>query len=670
MKQILTLISLLSLALSGNAQTKVIDSLLKVVSYHSGDTLEALALDNLASEFMRTDVSKAIYYAHQELGLSNAIGFDNGISNAYVTLVMMHQRSGNMDSAQYYLNQYESLYRKNLENKRVAINYYNTAGLFYKNQGRYKESLPYLLETLKLIGPTGKKVSQAGQMLNIGNAYHALGDFQNAVKYHLNSLTLFEEIQNKRGQSFVLQSLGGDFLSLRQYPVAENYFLKSEKIKQEAGDKRGLVSSWTSLGEVYRLQGDPQRAMTYINKALASARELNLNTEQKDLLFNKGLILKSQNKNKEAREAFLEGIAIARTSGDSLHLSKLKTELIMLDRSAQQAKVTEYTLTENIKISTEKGDLMNAAEGHNKLAEWYANHKQFNKAYENLKQAHRLDDSLRGSEIVVQLKKLEEEYQSEKKEKEIALLKKDQELQALTLSKQKAFTTSIVTTLIGIVLIGLLLINRYRVVNRAKHQIEIERVRNHIARDLHDDIGSTLSSINILSQVALSEKNGNAENYLLRIGEQSSRMMEDIGDIVWSINPNNDSTDKLIVRMREFATEILEPKNISYHFTETISEKSVMDAEKRKNLFLIFKESVNNAAKYSHASKLEISLHQEDHSLVMRVADNGQGFDEHAVKPGNGLKNLTERAKEINGTVSVKSKVKEGTVVELRLPLA
>lgn len=643
---------------------------MKVVSYHSRDTLEVLALDALCGEFMRTDVSKAKYYAHQELALSRAIEFDQGISTAYVTLITMHQRSGNLDSAQHYLNQYELLYRKNPAYKRVAINYYNTAGLFYKNQGRYKEALPYLLETLKLIGTNGKKVSQAGQMLNIGNVYNNLGDFKNAVKYHLNSLTLFEETNNMRGQSYVLQSLGSDFLSLKQYHVAENYFLQSEKIKEQVGDERGLLSSWTSLGEVYRLQGNPERAMPYINKALARAQALSLTTEQRELLFSKGLTLKSQNKNNEAREAFLEGIDIARHSGDSIFISRLKTELIMLEQNSQQARATEYTLTENIHISTEKGDLMNAADGYNKLAEWYATHNQYDKAFRNLKRAHRLDDSLRGNEIVVQLKRLEEEYQSEKKEKEIALLKKDQELHALTLSKQKAFTTSIVIALLGVVIIGLLLINRYRVVNRVKRQVEIERIRNGIARDLHDDIGSTLSSINILSQVALVEKNGAIDSYLHRINDQSTRMMEDIGDIVWSINPRNDSMKQVITRMREFSGEVFDSKNISLSFTDKIAEDLSLDAAQRKNIFLIFKETINNSAKYSGADKVEFAMFQEDHTLVMRISDNGKGFDEHTIKAGNGLRNIRERANEIHGTIKLTSAPGKGTAIEFRLPLA
>lgn len=670
MKSALAITGLVFLTATSYAQTKVIDSLASVVAQHAGDTLEVLALDALCDEFMRTDVNRAESYAHQALALSEAIGFDQGISNAYLTLITIHQRRGNLDSAQYYLNRYEALYRKNPAYKRVAINYYNTAGLFYKNQGRYKEALPYLLETLKLIGTNGKKVSQAGQMLNIGNVYNSLGDFKNAVKYHLSSLALFEEIQNMRGQSYALQSLGSDFLSLKQYPVAESYFLQSEKIKQAAGDDRGLLSSWATLGEVYRLQENHARAMRYVTKGLVKAQALNLNIEQRELLLSKGLILASQNKTREARDAFLEGIDLARHSGDSLYISRLKTELVMLERSAQRANTTENTLTGNVQISIEKGDLINAADGYNKLAEWYAAHQQYDKALQNLKLAHRLNDSLRGNEIVVQLKRLEEEYQSEKKEKEIALLKKDRELQALTLSKQKAFTSSIVTALLGVVIIGLLLINRYRVVNRAKRQVEIERLRNGIARDLHDDLGSTLSSINILSQVALVDKDGSTERYLHRINDQATRMMENIGDIVWSISPRNDSVKQVITRMREFAGEVFDTRNVSLRFTDDVRDDLSLDAAQRKNIFLIFKETINNAAKYSGADKIDIAIFQEDHTLVMRVSDNGKGFDEKTTRPGNGLSNIRARAMEIKGVVELASAPGKSTAVELRLPLA
>ena len=140
-------------------------------------------------------------------------------------------------------------------------------------------------------------------------------------------------------------------------------------------------------------------------------------------------------------------------------------------------------------------------------------------------------------------------------------------MEGVTVRKQSVMITSIGIALISVFVIGLLLINRFRVMNRAKRLIEIESVRNNIARDLHDDMGSALSSINILSQVALVEKNGNTQSYLQRIGDQSARMMEDMGDMVWSINPRNDSMRQVLIRMREFAAEIFELKNIEYSFS-------------------------------------------------------------------------------------------------------
>jgi two-component system, NarL family, sensor histidine kinase UhpB len=124
------------------------------------------------------------------------------------------------------------------------------------------------------------------------------------------------------------------------------------------------------------------------------------------------------------------------------------------------------------------------------------------------------------------------------------------------------------------------------------------------------------------------------------------------------------------VRMREFATEILDAQNIELEFVEKVPGGTIINSDKRRNLFLIFKEAINNAAKYSQATQLKISLVKTSHHLHLTVADNGKGFDEATVKAGNGLRNMRERAKEINGIISLKSKVAEGTKVELQVPIA
>jgi two-component system, NarL family, sensor histidine kinase UhpB len=669
-KKVWAFIILFFPAVEACSQTSVIDSLQKIVAMHTRDTNEIKALDLLNSEFLRKDIEKAKYYAYQQIALAKSLGTDFGLSSAYSGLAGTHQNAGLVDSAWYYLDRLEALAKKRSTDKKVSAAYLNAAGLFYKHQGKYKEALPYLLEALRILEAGGDKTSHAGQLLNVGNAYNYLGDMKNAADYHLKALALFEEVKNKRGQSFCLQGIGNDYFELGQYAVSEKYFLQSEKLKEELGDKRGVIGSWMALGTVYQHTNKPELAMHYLSKTLERARELKLTLEQARTLFNIGSLLKTEKKNSEADKMFLEALPLARQSGDSGIVSRIHAYRVALRNDMQKEKEEEQTLLQNIEISSEKGTLVTTAEGHFQLADWYASRKQFEKAFDNLKRGRELQDSASGSQVILQLKRLEEEYKNEKKEKEIVLLKKDQELQTLALSRQKVIITSIIIAFALSIVIGLLLVNRYRAINRTKRLIEIERVRNNIARDLHDDIGSALSSINILSQVGLHEDNGNAQNYFQRIGEQASQTMEDMSDMVWSINPRNDSMSEVIIRMREFAAEILESKNIEYRFIEKVGVGLTLNADQKKNLFLIFKESVNNAAKYSNAGEIEISLHEEDHVLSMRIKDNGQGFDEHSIKTGNGLRNLRERAKEMNGTVALKSKEGQGTEVELVLPLA
>ncbi len=233
------------------------------------DTVEALALDNIASEYMRQDMEKAKHYSHLALALSEFIEYDNGVSRAYAGLIALHQTTGRADSANFYVQAYESFYKAK-PTSRIGINYNNTIGLFYKNQGKFKEALPFLVEALRLIGPNGDKVKRAGQMLNIGNTYKSLGDLALAASYHLKSLALFEEIDNKRGQSFCLQSLGTDYYNLHQYATAEKYFLRSATMKEELGDKRGVVGSWQKLGNVYQFLKKPELSAQYSTKALTS----------------------------------------------------------------------------------------------------------------------------------------------------------------------------------------------------------------------------------------------------------------------------------------------------------------------------------------------------------------------------------------------------------------
>ncbi|MBI3138415.1 MAG: GAF domain-containing protein [Sphingobacteriales bacterium] len=196
-----------------------------------------------------------------------------------------------------------------------------------------------------------------------------------------------------------------------------------------------------------------------------------------------------------------------------------------------------------------------------------------------------------------------------------------------------------------------------------------ESLRKQIARDLHDDLGSTLSTINIISKVLL-DREGNdtlLKKQLAHIKGYSANMMENISDMVWAINPRNDSVESVLSRMKEWAAEICEPRQISLYF-ETASkiEQVELSTEKRKNVFLIFKEAVNNAAKYSNCKSLRVTFEQEcNGNMSMKIKDDGEGFDVNNYKAGNGVRNMEARAKQIGAEFRLRSIRGEGTFVEL-----
>ena len=668
MKRGIEILLLLLCVEIASAQSPVIDSLQRIVALQRHDTTELHAILGLTNEFLRKDLQQAKKLALRVVSLADTPQEVRWLSSAYNYLITCYQQSGGLDSAYYFIQASEKVVKDNPTNSRMKFNYNQAVSLFYKNMGEYKKALPYMLENLTIWKIEDE--NKAGQLLNLGNLYTNLGEFKKAADSHLQSLRLFETLGNKRGQSFCLHSLGKDLFQLKQFNDAKNYLERSLKLKEELGDKRGLVTSGTGLGDVYKELGAFNRAEEYYLMGIKIATEIKMPNEVSRTQHQLGLLYKRMGNLERAKESLNQSLKLAQELRDSTLSRQIKSELIGIDLENQKGKATESTLLSNLNTTIRTGDRQRQAIEYSRLSEYYALKKQYDKAFVYLKLHMELTDSVQGNIVLLQLKELEEKYNSEKKEREIAILKKDQELQTLALSKQRANTTIVIIVLASVLIIGGLLINRYRVMNRTKRLLEIEKVRNNIARDLHDDMGSALSSINILSQVALVEKNGDAQNYLKHIGDQSARMMEDMGDMVWSINPRNDSMKQVIIRMREFATEILDIKNIDYRFSEEVTDQLSLSAEQRKNLFLIYKEAINNAAKYSKATLVEISLYQRDRLLVMSIKDNGRGFEEPSTKAGNGLRNLRERANEINGSITLKSALNNGTEIELKVPIA
>ena len=207
-----------------------------------------------------------------------------------------------------------------------------------------------------------------------------------------------------------------------------------------------------------------------------------------------------------------------------------------------------------------------------------------------------------------------------------------------------------------------------------RQRIKVEHIRNRIAADLHDEVGSTLSSIAISTKVA-QKRLGNIapdiEALLDTIKTDSEETINTIRDTVWAINPYNDSLEVLFERIRSFAFQILTAQDIALTFENQLPKSASLkiSMEQRRNVFLLIKEAIHNIAKHSEASKAVIKITGTKESVFIHISDNGKGFDKNQTFEGNGLKNYQRRANEGFLFIVVDSEINVGTTIEVEIPV-
>jgi signal transduction histidine kinase/ligand-binding sensor domain-containing protein len=225
------------------------------------------------------------------------------------------------------------------------------------------------------------------------------------------------------------------------------------------------------------------------------------------------------------------------------------------------------------------------------------------------------------------------------------------------------------STIAGALAAGALMLHRYRL---ARVQ-EIERVRTRIATDLHDDIGANLTRIAILSEVARQQApagDGHADAPLSSIATIARESATSMSDIVWAISPDRDTLQDVVRKMRDHAEEVFEARDIALVLDLPDAAHPVkVGVDIRRDLYLIFKEAVNNAARHSGCTQVSIVLRFAGSRLVLEVADDGVGFDPAGESDGHGLASMRRRAERLGASLDIDGTQGAGTIVSLTMPL-
>ena len=210
-----------------------------------------------------------------------------------------------------------------------------------------------------------------------------------------------------------------------------------------------------------------------------------------------------------------------------------------------------------------------------------------------------------------------------------------------------------------------------------KRLLELERVRLRIATDLHDHVGSTLSSISMFSEIARQSSESAAPEASLvmqRVGENARSLINALRDIVWSINPENDTLDQTLLFIKQCALEILEPKGITICMViPTEPSSTQLPMEQRRHFTMIFKEAMHNIVKHADCTRAEIHIERNNGTLHATISDNGKGFEPTAVArngaSGNGLRNMQQRANALNAHLNITSQAQRGAKITFTMKI-
>jgi len=568
---------------------------------------------------------------------------------------------GKNDQAMVWFFKSLRLYEKHNNTSGVGETYSNIASLYYL-MGSTDEAINYQKKSIFYREKTGDLQSLIIPSINIGQLYILKDSFALSQKYLQQAVKYAEAVNNTKLMAAAYSGMATYHIRMKEFKPALEWQNKAIGLFEAADNKPMLSRLYVSAGNLSNASKDSAGAIIYFQKALGLSLKLgnkdniaNAYQKMSDFYFSHQNYIDAY-QNFKNYTLYRDSIAM------SSNLSNIEKVKIQYETEKKDIEISKLAADQRIKqLQIEKqeailtGNMLEAA--------------QKEKEIKLLSQATELQQLKIGQQDE-QLEK--QELIAKNNQQQLKLAETEKKLQQKQIKNSENIRNFMFAGIAVLLIIGYFLFNRYQLKRKIQEQEALLTIRSNIAKDLHDEIGSTLTSIKILSEV--SEKNVHkdqvkASAFLQKITEQSAAAQQGISDIVWALKPENDKLENMVIRMREYVTQTLESKNI--HTVINIDEKvleKTLDTSQRRDFFLVFKEAVNNIAKYAAATEVHISLAKKQNDLVMQVHDNGKGFDTAKQTSSSGLKNMRSRAADLNGTLTITSIIDQGSSVILTIP--
>lgn len=612
--------------------------------------------------------------------------------DSYLGLVQVFDDMAKLDSVVHYLSITKELIDPEKDYDNYAA-YLIQEGTYFNRISDYENAERVYIDAIKYIEKHENEIDLGICYNNLALLYDSTGRYEEAIEMHTKSAEIAERNQDWLGVAKSYNNIGLVHHSLDNFDMAKKYYERSLETKKKEGDVTGVVASYHNIGNAMRRQGIKLLSMEKLDSAKIFYEEaLKLSEE---ISYEKGVTISYIN------------LALLGTTVENFD-DGIRYGKIALEKSKAQGDNNSFMIA-SVNLADTYGYLKNYPEAEKYflqglemaekvkevnirrrtlylLSNLHRRKKDYQKAFKYYKAHVALSDSISSVQVKNRVNEIETKYQTEKKEKEILeqrarLIEKDLEVRQKNMLMYGGFGLAIILGLLGFMFYNQQKLKNRQLAKEAELKEALARIetqnklqeqRLRISRDLHDNIGSQLtfvaSSVDNL-KFGMGAEDNVTTHKLSSISEFTTQTIYELRDTIWAMNKTEITLEDLQARISNFiekAGAASEGIDFDFKVSEEITNDQTFTSVQGMNLYRIVQEAVNNALKYAKASRIEVFFGKEQDAHLLRVSDNGEGFDIEQTEKGNGLHNIAKRAKDLGGTVQINTEPSNGTQILIR----
>ncbi|TNF38868.1 MAG: tetratricopeptide repeat protein [Cytophagales bacterium] len=560
---------------------------------------------------------------------------------------------------------------------KILAQAYSDLGSGILQKGDLDQSKVLYLQSLQL----RKEIEDS---LGMAKSYNALGfihqrkyETDSAIKYFLLALPIFQKSGAQLNAATVLNNIGVIYQNLSNYEKAKEAYEESASIREQLGDVRGTIASYNNLGTVHKYLGDFENAERYFQKALEESIELGDLMNQAMTYRIYGAFLMEKGDLEKLESIARKGLEVAKQVNSQYDIASIEHALgVALNAKGKFSEAKKYLLSSASSLVSQ-GTIEDAMFPYFELISVYAalGMPDSSRYYANLYQQNLRNKLEKESKELVT--ELQTQYETEKKDREIA-----QQQLAIRSKNLQLYGSLALALALGIV--GYLLYRQQKLKNAqlqqeadlksALAQIEtqnkLQEQRLLISRDLHDNIGAQLTFIisaieNLKYFDPIKEKLSERYDSIASFTKQT---ITELRDTIWAMNSGQVTWESLVGRIQDFLQKAAQSNpdiQLELNLATSVDQNSGLGSAESIQVLRVVQEAVQNAVKYAAPTFIRVSIEQEDGEFRVAVQDDGKGFEEAEITPGNGLYNMRKRAEELGGVLELSSTPGGGTLVLL-----